>query len=109
LRRAIGKLAIHSEEVVLADQSKTNKAEVQFKKLQRAEDGKKAMSEYEAEGVALRERTAKLKAMRLARDASAATQAAAAPAKKKPAKAKKKSTASLSDWLKDQKTGGRNT
>ena len=35
---------------MLAQNSKKDDAKIQFKKLQKAEDGKKAMSEYEAEG-----------------------------------------------------------
>jgi hypothetical protein len=47
-----------------------------------ARDGKKALAEYEAGGHAMREKTAKLKAQRLARDA-AEEAAKAAPKKKK--------------------------
>jgi len=75
----------------LADHSKKDEANVQFKKVQRAEDGKRAMSEYESATAAVRAKTARLKALRLARDAADAVAAAAqpAPAKKKPAKKKK--------------------
>jgi hypothetical protein len=70
-----------------------DEANVQFKKVQRAEDGKRAMSEYESATAAVRTKTARLKALRLARDAADAAAAAAQPAsaKKKPAKKKKKS------------------
>jgi hypothetical protein len=57
-------------EIALADQAKKT-ADAQFKKLQRAADGKRAMSEYEAEQAAGYARTAKLKAARLAREAAA--------------------------------------
>ncbi len=57
-------------EIALADQAKKTAADAQFKKLQRAADGKRAMSEYEAEQAAGYARTAKLKAARLAREAS---------------------------------------
>ena len=93
----------------MADRSKRDEANVQFKKLQRAEDGKKAMSEYEADAVAVRAKTARLKALRLARDAAeaeAAPKVVAAP-KKKPAKAKKEKPATLSTWLKGQRGDGR--
>ena len=93
----------------MADRSKRDEANVQFKKLQRAEDGKKAMSEYEADAVAVRAKTARLKALRLARDAAeaeAAPKAVAAP-KKKPAKPKKEKPATLSAWLKGQQGDGR--
>jgi len=101
----------------LVDKSKKDDAQAQFQKLQRAEDGKKAMSEYEAEGIAVRAKTERLRALRLARDAA---EAAAAPpkktaGKKKPAAGKKGSAkgsakgkaASLSGFLEDQDGGGR--
>ena len=96
----------------MATNSNKDEAQAQFKKAQRAEDGKKAMSEYEAEGLATRAKTAKLKALRLARDAAEQAAAAAAPpAKKKkaPAKAKKAAPAALSKWLDDEDKGGRKT
>jgi hypothetical protein len=92
--------------------SKTDDASVQLKKAQKAEDGRKAMSEYEAEGVAMRAKTARLRALRLARDAAEAQAEAAAPAKK-PAKAKRaakaaaKPGAKLSEWLSDREKDGR--
>jgi hypothetical protein len=94
--------------MTLATKSKKDDAQAQFDKLQRAEDGKKAMSEYEAEGAAVRAKTERLRALRLARDAA---EAAAAPpkkisAKKKTAKASKAKPASLSGFLKDQQGGG---
>jgi hypothetical protein len=97
------------KEIALADTSKKDEANVQFKKLQRAEDGKKAMSEYESEGAAVRAKTARLRALRLARDAAeaeAAPKAVAAP-KKKAAKAKKAKPATLSAWIKGQQGDGR--
>jgi hypothetical protein len=94
----------------LADNVKRHQADVQFNKLQRVEDGKKAVSEYEAAGAAMRARTAQLKALRLARDAElkVAAPAAAAPAKKKRA-GKKQPATSLSDWLKDREGSGHNS
>ena len=68
----------------MADKPKRDDAQAQFAKLQRANDAKLAMSEYEAEVAAVRARTAQLRAQRLARDAELAAAAAAAP-KKKPA------------------------
>jgi hypothetical protein len=92
----------------MADNSKKDEAHVQFKKVQRAEDGKKAMSEYEANAVATRAKTERLRALRLARDAAEEKAPAkrAASAKKKPAK-KEKESATLTGWLKDQQGGGR--
>jgi len=61
-----------------------DRAETLFnKKEQRERDGHKAMAEYEAEQRAVREKTAKLRALRLARDAALAQAPPAAPAKKK--------------------------
>jgi hypothetical protein len=61
------------------------------------------MSEYETAAVALRAKTERLKALRLARDAAAPAPAPAAPKRK----AKKKSTGNLSDWLDGQAKEGR--
>jgi hypothetical protein len=75
----------------LADDSKKIAANIQFNKLQRAEDGKRAMMEYETAAAASRTKTARLRALRLAREAQDAAAAAAAPppvAKKKVAKKK---------------------
>jgi len=90
----------------MADHSKKDEAYQQFKKLQRVEDGKKAMSEYEAEGAAIRARTAKLKALRLARDAAEAAAAPAAAAAKPKKKAAKKTPESLAKWLSDREGSG---
>jgi hypothetical protein len=95
----------------LADTRK-NQAEAEFRKTQRIQDGKKAMSEYEAEAAAVRARTEKLRALRLARDAAAppaaAAAAAATPAKKRSRKAKSAAASSLSDWLNDRDGSGHN-
>jgi hypothetical protein len=96
----------------LADNSKRlNAAEIQFKKTQRALEGKQAMAQYEADAVATRKKTERLKALRLARDAEEAALRPAAPAKKKrsakKAKPVKERAASLSEWWRDQKEDGR--
>ena len=50
------------------------RAEASFKKQeQRAREGAKAMADYEAEGRATREKTARLKSLRMAQQAAAAT------------------------------------
>ena len=56
----------------MANNSKTaqERAEANFKKDQRARDGAKAMAEYEAAGVAMRKKTERLKALRLAKAAA---------------------------------------
>ncbi len=73
----------------MANNSKEAKtrAEASFKKKeQQAKEGAKAMVQYEAERHATREKTARLKALRLAKEAAdkeaEATTKAAAPAKK---------------------------
>jgi hypothetical protein len=47
------------------------RAESSFKKEERAREGNKAMQEYEAEAQAILERTARLRALRLAKEAAA--------------------------------------
>ena len=65
------------------------------------------MSEYETAAVALRAKTERLKALRLARDAAAPAPAAAAPKRK--AKKKKEAAGSLTDWLDGQAKEGRSS
>ena len=51
-----------------------DRAEAGFKKQeQRAREGAKAMADYEAQGRATREKTARLKSLRMAQQAAAAT------------------------------------
>ena len=45
------------------------RADARFKQEERALDGRKAMTEYEAQVLAIREKTARLKALRLAKEA----------------------------------------
>jgi chromosome segregation ATPase len=84
---------------------------------QQAEDGKKARADYEAEGRAVREKMAKLKALRLAKEAAdkelADQQAALKPAATKGGakggakkKAPKEKAPPLSEWLKGQDGDG---
>jgi hypothetical protein len=47
------------------------RAEARFKQEARALDGRKAMTEYEAQVLAIREKTARLRALRLATEAQA--------------------------------------
>ena len=72
-------------EIVVAENSNKNAANSQFRKLRQAEDGKRAMLDYENSANAMRAKTARLRALRLARDAEEAA-AAAPPVKKKAAK-----------------------
>jgi hypothetical protein len=95
----------------LSDNPKRDAAEAQLRKVQRVEDGKRAMSEYEANVEATRIKTERLRALRLARDAAmggpppkkAPVKAAKAPAKKK-AKA-----VPLAGYLKDREDSGRSS
>jgi hypothetical protein len=102
---------LREEGIPLADEPNKLRAEIRARQ---AEDGKKAMAEYEANVSATRIKTEKLRALRLAREA--AEQAAPPPPAKsktkaaKPASKKKKAaTGKLSDWLEDQTGSGRNT
>lgn len=89
----------------MTDNAKTATADAQFKKAQREQDGKKAMIEYEAAGAAMRAKTAKLKALRLARDAElAATEGSDLPVKTRKAKPR---APTISDFRRDQQ-GSRN-
>jgi len=67
-----------------SDQTR-QRAEQSFKKEDRARDAQKAMTEYEAQARAIREKTARLKALRLAKEAQAQTEEPPAkPAKRRP-------------------------
>ena len=77
-------------EIALADNSNKTAANSQFRTLRQAEDGKRAMLDYENSAAAMRAKTARLRALRQARDAEEAAAAALAPPKKK--KAAKKVT-----------------
>jgi hypothetical protein len=68
----------------LADDTKERKwAEAQFKKEERATEGAKAMSEYKAEREAERAKTERLKALRLAKEASGKIAKRTAPTKRR--------------------------
>ena len=55
------------------------RAEARFKQAERALDGQKAMTEYEAQVLAIREKTAHLRALRLAKEAQEQLQEHDAP------------------------------
>lgn len=71
-------------------------------------NGDKALTQYEAEGRAVRANMEKLRALRLAKEAAEAASAPPAKVKKKAAAkpAKKEAPAKLSDWLANQQKGG---
>jgi hypothetical protein len=66
-------VATQEKFVMNSDQAK-QRAERNFKKEERAQDGRKAMIEYEAEARATRKKTERLKALRLAKEAQAQTE-----------------------------------
>ncbi len=86
----------------MAENSK-KKAATQFAKLQRESDAKLAVSEYESTARALRAKTERLKALRLARDAASPPKMGIDPKRK----GKKKDAGRLSDWLDGQAKEGR--
>jgi hypothetical protein len=97
----------------LTDEAAKARANTQFVRAQQAEDGRKAMAEYEAKASATREKTERLRALRLAKEAADAKAApAVAPKAKGKGKAAKKPArvaGKLVDWLEDQQESGRNT
>jgi hypothetical protein len=99
-----------AQEGKMDETSEKKAANAQFVKDQRLNDAKQAMAEYEAEAIATRAKTERLRALRLARDAATP----AAPAKKRKAAAGKKgksgsdqASGNLADWLDDQAKQGR--
>ena len=94
----------------MTDSPKMMQANAKFRKLQRAEGARKNLSEIEANDALVRANTARLKALRLARAAAeqALPATPVASARKKSAKKAKGKSGSLSDWLNDQQSSGRN-
>ena len=74
-----------------------NAANKEFRKARAAEDGKRAMLDYENVAIATRAKTAKLRALRLARDVEQAAAAAAEAEKPKVGKKKKAKSPSVAD------------
>jgi hypothetical protein len=76
-----------------------DRAEALFKKKEeRLREGQEAMAEYEADGDAMREKTARLRALRLARDA-ANNQAPILPARKRSALLPARKRSALGEWF----------
>jgi hypothetical protein len=73
--RFFGFVAAQETFVMTLDQAR-QPAEIRFKQEERVQNGRKAMTEYEAEVLAIREKTARLKALRLAKEAEAQNDAA---------------------------------
>ena len=65
------------------DTKERKRADAQFKKAERATEGAKATSDYNAEGEAERAKTVRLKAQREAKEAADKVATQTAPAKKK--------------------------
>jgi hypothetical protein len=65
----------HIGDIVMNSDQAHQRAERNFKKEERARDGRQAMIEYEVQARATREKTARLKALRLAEEAQAQTEA----------------------------------
>jgi hypothetical protein len=88
-----------------------NPTEAQALKARRDADGKKAMAEYEAHAEAVRAKTERLRALRLARDAALPPPAPKVAKAKSPGakstKVKKSDPGKLTDWIKTQQDSGR--
>src|SRR5262249_50402435 len=91
----------------MTDNSRKDVAQAQFAKLQKANDAKQAMADYEAAAVAMRAKTARRRARRPARGAERAAAGAAAPAAKK-TRAARKPKGTLADWIKAREADGHN-
>ena len=89
----------------MADNSKRQEAHVKFAKLQRTQTAERAASDYETTAAALRAKTERLKALRLARDGAAPKLALTAPKRKSKNRG---NGVSLSDFLDGQAKEGRN-
>lgn len=89
----------------MTDKTRTPHGQKQFEKKREADS---AMSQYDAEGRAVRANMEKLRALRLAKEAAEAASAPPARVKKASASkpAKKEAPAKLSDWLANQQKGG---
>ncbi len=96
----------------MAENSTKDVAQAQFAKLPKG-DAKQAVADYEAEAEAMRAKTARLRALRLARDAELAAAGKPVPGAKKTRAARKPAAAkaakgNLADWIKAREEGGHN-
>ena len=71
------------------------RADARFKQEERALDGRKAMTEYEAQALATREKTARLRALRLAKEAQVQSEAPPPKTKVRPLKKPRESITAL--------------
>ncbi len=65
-------IVVAQETFTMNSDQAQQRAERNLKKEERAQDGRKAMTEYEVQARATREKTARLKALRLAKEAQSA-------------------------------------
>lgn len=100
----------------MANDQEKARAKTQAMRAWQAEDGRKAMAEYEAGIIATRKKTERLRALRLEREAAEAKAAPAVAAKPKTPKGKAKAAkkpvrlaGKFSDRLEDQPDGGPST
>lgn len=100
----------------MVDHSKEAQDRAEAKRRKATQEGAKATAEYEAAAKAIGEKTARLKALRLAKEAADINAAESQPVAAKPSvksKAAKKPVNStenpvpLSEWLKNQQGDGR--
>jgi hypothetical protein len=92
----------------MAGDSKADAAKAELARLQQT-TGARTLSDYEVDAAAVAEKTARLRALRLAREAALPPKLSAAPKrnKAKAAAQKKQAKASLAEWLAVQKQDGR--
>jgi hypothetical protein len=92
----------------MAADQKNTRSQSRLEKAAREDD--KVRVHYEVEAKSIAEKTARLRALRLAKEAAdraAGKTAAPAPKRQKAAKKRPKAAGSLSDWLADQDKMGR--
>ena len=85
----------------MASDSKGSRTQSRLEKA--AREGENVRVHYEVEAKAMREKTARLRALRLAKEAAEKETAVT----KKPVKPRKKKPSSLSEWQKAQRADGR--
>lgn len=88
----------------MAERSRKNDPEAEAKRLQKEEDGKKAMSEYAAKAEAVLARTERLRALRLAYEAE---QAAIAGSRSPRKRAKRAGSSTEAGKMKPRRAGKR--
>jgi hypothetical protein len=77
-RGCVGRRAAKGDIVKNSKEALKKQADARFKKDERVREGTKAMLEYEAEGRAVREKTARLRALRLDKEAAEKNEGVAA-------------------------------